>query len=161
VVIGGLTLDDQQETVRQVPILGDIPILGWLFRTTSSTHQKNTLFLFLTPRILSDPNFQDLDEISTRKKAEIAALDGQVELVDPEFGRRFDMRDQRRTIDDIEASRVFDLGVVYSPLDEEVEKAAEERGKAAGDSSPGKGGSTGPKEEVAPVPEKPASGDGR
>lgn len=118
VVIGGLTLDEQTENTSQIPILGDIPILGALFRATTTQNQKNTLFLFLTPRILSDPKFRDLDDISTRKKAEIAALKGQVDLVDPEFGRRFRMLDRAKSIADVEATGAFDLPVIHSPTDE-------------------------------------------
>ncbi|MBN2490597.1 MAG: hypothetical protein JXQ29_07095 [Planctomycetes bacterium] len=118
VVIGGLTLDDQQEARSQIPLLGDIPLLGALFRTTETRQQKNTLFLFLTPRILSDPQFRDLDEISSRRKREIAVLEGQVELVDPEFGRRFGLLDRDRTIDDVEASGAFDRPVIHSPADD-------------------------------------------
>jgi len=124
VVIGGLTLDDQTETTSQVPILGDIPILGFLFRSKSTRQQKNTLFLFLTPRILTDPQFRDLDEISTRKKAEIAALQGQVDLVDPEFGRRFRMLDPSKSIEDVERTGVFDRPYIHSPVDEELEAEA-------------------------------------
>ena len=147
VVIGGLTLDDQQETTSQVPILGDIPILGQLFRSSETRHQKNTLFLFLTPRILSDPQFRDLDEISTQKKVEIAALDGQVELVDPEFGKRFQIRDKSKTIEDVEASGIFHRPVIHSPADEVVEPDA----KKAVESEPPR-----PAPEEA-TPEKPTS----
>jgi general secretion pathway protein D len=135
VVIGGLTLDDQTETTSQVPILGDIPILGFLFRSTSTRQQKNTLYLFLTPRILTDPQFRDLDEISTRKKAEIAALKGQVDLVDPEFGRRFRMLDPARTIEDVERTGVFDRPYIHSPLDEQLEAEAAKKNDVTGSSS--------------------------
>lgn len=117
VVIGGLTLDDQTEVTDQVPILGDIPVLGFLFRSTQTRHQKNTLFLFLTPRILSDPTFKDLEDESTKRKTQIAALQGQIELVDPEFGRRWEMLDRTKTIRDAEATGAFDLPVIHSPTD--------------------------------------------
>ncbi len=117
VVIGGLTLDEQIDATNQVPILGDIPLLGALFRSTEKIHNKNTLFLFLTPRILSDSEFNDLDEISQVKKAEAAALGGQIDLVDPESGSRFEMLDQTRTLEDVEASGIFDLPVLHSAAD--------------------------------------------
>ncbi len=120
VVIGGLTLDDQTEVTNQVPLLGDIPVIGFLFRTTQTRHQKNTLFLFLTPRILSDPTFKDLEDESTKRKTQIAALQGQIELVDPEFGRRWEMLDRTKTIRDAEATGAFDLPVIHSPSDKRV-----------------------------------------
>jgi len=54
IVLGGLTADDYQDTRQQVPILGDIPIVGELFKSRRETHQKRTLFIFLKPTILRD-----------------------------------------------------------------------------------------------------------
>jgi general secretion pathway protein D len=54
IVLGGLTADDFQDTRQQVPILGDIPIVGELFKSRRETHQKRTLFIFLKPTILRD-----------------------------------------------------------------------------------------------------------
>lgn len=53
-VLGGLISDDIQETVQKVPILGDIPFLGWLFSYTKSSHNKRNLMVFLRPTILRD-----------------------------------------------------------------------------------------------------------
>ena len=53
-VLGGLVSDDVQETVQRVPILGSIPILGWLFRYNKTTHTKKNLMVFLRPTILQD-----------------------------------------------------------------------------------------------------------
>ena len=54
VVIGGILTSRELESVRKVPLLGDIPILGWLF--TSKTTSKNTtdLVIFITPTILAE-----------------------------------------------------------------------------------------------------------
>ncbi len=54
VVIGGLLTSRETEQVRKVPLLGDIPVLGWLF--TSKTTSKNTtdLVIFITPTILAE-----------------------------------------------------------------------------------------------------------
>jgi general secretion pathway protein D len=54
IILGGLTADDYQDTRQQVPILGDIPIVGELFKSRRETHQKRTLFIFLKPTILRD-----------------------------------------------------------------------------------------------------------
>ncbi|WP_083960442.1 type II secretion system secretin GspD [Methylomonas lenta] len=53
-VLGGLIKDDIKEKVDKVPWLGDIPYLGFLFRTTSTTTQKTNLMVFLRPTILRD-----------------------------------------------------------------------------------------------------------
>jgi len=54
VVIGGLIQDSEQETVSKVPFLGDIPLLGWLFKSKSKTHSKTNLVILLTPHIVKD-----------------------------------------------------------------------------------------------------------
>src|SRR5690606_13385195 len=52
IALGGLISDDVQKTVRKVPLLGDIPLLGVLFRSTSETHVKRNLMVFIKPTIL-------------------------------------------------------------------------------------------------------------
>lgn len=54
VVIGGLLDENVQESVSKVPLLGDIPILGHLFRSTSSKKTKKNLMVFLRPTIIRD-----------------------------------------------------------------------------------------------------------
>ena len=56
IVLGGLIRDDISETVRKVPLLGDIPLLGTLFRSTSKSRNKQNLMVFLRPTILVDSN---------------------------------------------------------------------------------------------------------
>ena len=52
IVLGGLISDDRQQTKSQVPVLGDIPIVGELFKARQESHTKRTLFVFLRPTIL-------------------------------------------------------------------------------------------------------------
>jgi type IV pilus assembly protein PilQ len=54
VVLGGVYEQSTSEGNTKVPLLGDIPILGYLFRTTSKTESKSELLIFVTPKILSD-----------------------------------------------------------------------------------------------------------
>ncbi len=58
-VIGGLIDESLQETVQKVPALGDIPVLGNLFRYRSSQKTKRNLMVFIRPRILRDPGLGD------------------------------------------------------------------------------------------------------
>ena len=51
-VLGGLIKEDEQETITKVPLLGDIPILGWLFKSRNLNRGKTNLNIFLTPRII-------------------------------------------------------------------------------------------------------------
>lgn len=60
VVIGGIRFDSKTKTVVKVPLLGDIPIVGALFRDENTEDRENYLYIFLTPRILRDPSFADL-----------------------------------------------------------------------------------------------------
>lgn len=54
VIIAGLTREDRTEVVKKVPLLGSIPVLGWLFRHTSEGTEKTNLLIFVTPKIMSD-----------------------------------------------------------------------------------------------------------
>jgi general secretion pathway protein D len=54
VALGGLIDEDVQESVQKVPLLGDIPIIGHLFKSTSNTTRKRNLMVFLRPTIMSD-----------------------------------------------------------------------------------------------------------
>ncbi|BEE07678.1 GspD family T2SS secretin variant ExeD [Aeromonas dhakensis] len=54
VVLGGLMDEKTQEKVSKVPLLGDIPVLGYLFRSTSNSTSKRNLMVFIRPTILRD-----------------------------------------------------------------------------------------------------------
>lgn len=66
VVIGGLIQDQEEENVQKVPFFGDIPGLGWLFKTKTKSHNKTNLMILLTPRIVKD--HADLAAISGQQK---------------------------------------------------------------------------------------------
>lgn len=57
-VIGGVTQNVQQKTVRKVPLMGDIPILGWLFKQREDFETGRELVVFLTPSILKTDGTQ-------------------------------------------------------------------------------------------------------
>jgi general secretion pathway protein D len=66
VVIGGLIDDSSTRNDTKVPVLGDIPVLGWLFRKRTETNQKTNLYIFLTPRVIKSP--AEAQEIFKDKK---------------------------------------------------------------------------------------------
>jgi len=66
VVIGGLMQEREEKNIHKIPILGDIPILRYLFRYESKIHKKTNLLVFLTPRIVKDS--KHLSEITKEKK---------------------------------------------------------------------------------------------
>jgi type IV pilus assembly protein PilQ len=53
-VLGGIFDGDESTNVSKVPLLGDVPVFGNLFKTTSKSTSKTELIIFLTPRILDD-----------------------------------------------------------------------------------------------------------
>ncbi|CAM4288225.1 type II secretion system secretin GspD [Pseudoalteromonas byunsanensis] len=54
VILGGLIDEDVQESVSKVPLLGDIPVLGHLFKSTGTTKRKRNLLVFIRPTIIRD-----------------------------------------------------------------------------------------------------------
>lgn len=64
IVIGGLSTENIGKTVIKVPLLGDIPLIGHLFRDTTTSTDRTTLYVFLTPRVMRDPNFTDIRLLS-------------------------------------------------------------------------------------------------
>ena len=54
IVIGGLIHDSVTNQIAKVPILGDIPILGWLFKSKNVVRTRDELLIFVTPKILAD-----------------------------------------------------------------------------------------------------------
>ena len=69
IVIGGLIGDDITNTVYQVPCLGNIPFMGWLFKYKSENREKRNLFIFITPHIIENP--VEAKTIYEEKKGEI------------------------------------------------------------------------------------------
>jgi type IV pilus assembly protein PilQ len=68
-VMGGLVSDDSTVGNTKVPILGDIPGLGWLFRQESKTQNKKDLTIFITPTIVQDEDFQPTQSDFLKTKA--------------------------------------------------------------------------------------------
>ena len=71
VIIGGFMRDEKKELIRKVPLLGDIPIVGFLFRNTFQNLEKTELVILLTPYIMSPeeaPVFSKEAEESIKKQ---------------------------------------------------------------------------------------------
>jgi len=79
VVIGGLIEDAETSNETKVPVLGDIPILGWLFRDSSETNARTNLYIFLTPRVIKSP--AEATEIMQDKKDQMNTIkEGEIKL---------------------------------------------------------------------------------
>lgn len=66
VVIGGLMSDEVDRSESKLPILGDLPVLGWLFRSTNHTNRKTNLLIFLTPYVISTR--EDMEKYSNKRE---------------------------------------------------------------------------------------------
>lgn len=73
IVLGGLIRDDETKTVSKVPLLGDIPLVGYLFRASGTRKTKQNLLVFLQPTLLRDST--SAVEMSQRQYGAIRSLD--------------------------------------------------------------------------------------
>jgi general secretion pathway protein D len=74
IAMGGLMRDSLTENVSKVPLLGDIPILGWLFKNKTKASAKKNLLIFLTPKILAsyeDTAAATLKDVINRRGAHL------------------------------------------------------------------------------------------
>lgn len=69
IVLGGLIQDDINDAVRKVPLLGDIPMLGYLFRSSTKDRTKRNLLVFLRPTVVR--NKEEADQTTQRKYDDI------------------------------------------------------------------------------------------
>jgi general secretion pathway protein D len=65
-VLGGIIGDDVQDTTNKIPFLGDIPGLGWMFRSEGQKIDRVNLYIFLTPRIIRNP--AEASEVTKEKR---------------------------------------------------------------------------------------------
>ena len=54
VVIGGIYMQSETDNVTKVPLLGDIPVVGNLFKTRAKASERSELLIFLTPKVISE-----------------------------------------------------------------------------------------------------------
>jgi general secretion pathway protein D len=69
VVIGGLMQTQKTTTENKVPLLGDIPLLGYAFKFKTTNHEKTELIIFLTPHIVRTPD--DLSRLAKQENAKL------------------------------------------------------------------------------------------
>jgi general secretion pathway protein D len=73
-VIGGLLDDNERRTIEKIPLLGDIPVLGNLFRSKSRSHEKTNLMIFIRPTILKSAD--DARMVAERRYGYLRAQQG-------------------------------------------------------------------------------------
>ncbi|MGH9361553.1 MAG: type II secretion system protein GspD, partial [Thermoanaerobaculia bacterium] len=80
-VVGGLTRQNKSKAVSKVPILGDIPLIGKLFRSEATVQNQNNLYVFLQAHILTDEEFKDGEELTDQADKMMRAFDPSLEQV--------------------------------------------------------------------------------
>ncbi|MFY0530045.1 hypothetical protein ACN28I_45050 [Archangium gephyra] len=164
VVIGGIMQERTLESVAKVPILGDVPLLGHLFRQTNKRKTKTNLLLFLTPHIIRDQS--DFRRIFERKMAErqqfVEQFYGQVAGYDVpvDFSRKSGPLGRMRRVIATEEQKL-ENGGPGQPGERVLRPGGPAAGSSqpaprAGEVSPGAGGSLTPSEEPVPVQPPPA-----
>ena len=181
VVIGGLIRDTESKAIDKIPILGDIPVIGLLFRKTTTRTEKKNLLMVITPYIIDDPS--DLKRIQEEKADEIERYSSMMaaKAALPEF--RTDYRKKHGTLEEInkvvnqarkereqrermlfEETQTETVGppdthdIDYDPF-------AKDKAPLEGDDAPVRilyqdGEASTPASPPAPAPEVPASGGG-
>jgi general secretion pathway protein D len=76
IVIGGLMGDSSTQRNYQVPLLGDIPLLGWLFKSKNTRREKTNLFIFITPHVIE--TMAEAQAVKEIKREQIEAFEGGV-----------------------------------------------------------------------------------
>lgn len=84
VIVGGLNRKDTSDTAAKVPILGDIPVIKYLFSSGTKKASQSTLFVFIRPVILRDDLFEDLKYLS-EKDLQKAQLPSNLPCSEPVF----------------------------------------------------------------------------
>lgn len=72
IVVGGLMRNQKIETETKVPILGDIPLLGWFFKNKTSENSKTNLLIFITPRVVTEA--EKIKALTEEKQAEMKKI---------------------------------------------------------------------------------------
>jgi general secretion pathway protein D len=109
VIIGGLMSDRQSDTVQKIPVLGDIPVLGFFFRNTSKQLVKSNIIIALTPYVITD--MEDLRRVAEKKMRERREFIERFSAVEDKahFDAAIDYRRKRGMLEEINrASREID-----------------------------------------------------
>lgn len=103
-ILGGLIADEVSDTESKVPLLGDIPIIGFLFRTQNTTKNKQNLMVFLRPTILRD--HKDAAFVTNEKYSHLRGVEsGAYNQEDGSFGLLPDAAPRLPPIEELDRSK--------------------------------------------------------
>lgn len=80
VVVGGIDLESESKTTSQVPLLGDIPLVGEAFKSRNTTNNRSRFFVFIRANVLRGRGFEDLRYLSARDMEAARVPDGWPEV---------------------------------------------------------------------------------
>jgi len=80
VVVGGIDLENESKTTSQVPLLGDIPLVGEAFKSRNTTNNRSRFFVFIRANVLRGRGFEDLKYLSARDMDAARVPDGWPEV---------------------------------------------------------------------------------
>lgn len=79
IIIGGLRKDEKSSTIKKVPLLGDVPLIGLAFRNKTEELKKTELVILLTPHVLTGGvSYTDFAELSPKDGAKVKMVDGEI-----------------------------------------------------------------------------------
>jgi len=150
VIIGGLMADRISENVTKIPILGDIPVLGFFFRNTTKTVKKSNIIIAITPYVISD--LSDLRRVAEKKLRErrefierYSSLEDTSKLEDVErdlHKKRGMLEEINRSVremeeDELQLMRIRERDAQDESLPVEPDEGAGSEGKGGEDNSKG------------------------
>jgi general secretion pathway protein D len=121
-ILGGLISEEVSDTESKVPLLGDIPVIGFLFRTENTTRQKANLMVFLRPTILRDS--KDATFVTNEKYSRLRGVEsGAYNEEDDSFGLLDNSAPRLPPIEEIDRSKetVEKSQVTLDPAEDESE----------------------------------------
>ncbi|MHC5040321.1 MAG: type II secretion system protein GspD, partial [Planctomycetota bacterium] len=89
VILGGLTSRYQHKTVSKVPLLGDIPLIGELFRSTQTRWNRKNFYVFITPHIITGDRTRELETMSRVQLKEAEGLGADLTEADRHYRSAF------------------------------------------------------------------------
>ena len=144
VVIGGLISDRYEEIEKKIPILGDIPLIGAIFRNRSETIEKTELLIVLTPHVISNAAGEVKDRAATMSREMIEKLSLDQALIDQI--RRGELEGLQGETDE-EGRRIDPIGAPTATREQEVGFSEAQKGDTL---MQGDGDPAGIPREVAP-----------
>ena len=136
IVLGGITKNTVSETITKVPLLGDIPLVGNLFRSKSKANVRTNLLVFISPRIIRPSMDYPIDPYSQEKNKEIKHSLDQLERKSVEHDpiNRFFFNNGRGSNDLYESSinafmntPISDKKITREPIEEPIKESMSKR----------------------------------